>query len=101
MGILTMMLLFILALFGLVSSGMLMKKYNDAKDTTSTGYKYTIFSLIFFILAVIGTLVIGGMSLSKGSTGAATNGRANGNRTNASALAPGVKPIGTVTAQLV
>lgn len=55
--------MFLLSLFGLVASGMLMAKYRDQNDTTSTGYKYTIFSLVFFIVAVLGTLIAGALSM--------------------------------------
>lgn len=56
MGILVILVMFVLALFGLTANAMLMKKYNDANDKTSTGYKFTIFNLIFFIFALIGVI---------------------------------------------
>lgn len=60
-------MMFFLSLGGLVASGMLMKKYNDANDTTSNGYKYTIFSLVFFILAVLGTIIAGAFGMKSSS----------------------------------
>jgi uncharacterized membrane protein len=66
MGLLSLMMMFFLSLFGLVASGMLLQKYRDDKDTTSTGYKYTIFSLVFFIVAVLGTIGYGAFSMNSG-----------------------------------
>ncbi len=67
MGLLSLMMMFFLSLFGLVASGMLLQKYRDDSDTTSTGYKYTIFSLVFFIVAVLGTIGYGAYSMSSGT----------------------------------
>lgn len=55
---------FFLSLFGLVSSGILLNNYRKNKDTTSTSYKFSIFGVIFFTLAVMGALIWGGISLS-------------------------------------
>lgn len=59
------MMMFLLSLFGLVASGMLMAKYNEEydelKDTTK--YKFNIFLLVFFILAVLGTIIAGAFGM--------------------------------------
>lgn len=64
------MMMFLLSLFGLVASGMLMAKYNEEydqlKDTTK--YKFNIFLLVFFILAVLGTIIAGAFGMKSSST---------------------------------
>jgi uncharacterized membrane protein len=106
MGILTLMMMFFLSLFGLVASGMLLQKYRDDSDTQSTGYKYTIFSLVFFIVAVLGTIGYGAFSMNSGSRGvvAAPQGAmpqvVNARGLPVAAVAP-AKNIGKVTAQLL
>jgi predicted permease len=108
MGILTLMMMFFLSLFGLVASGMLLQKYRDDSDTQSTGYKYTIFSLVFFIVAVLGTIIFGAFSMNSGSRGVVVAAAPQGAMPQAvnarglpvAAVAP-AKNIGKVTAQLI
>lgn len=100
MGLLTLMIMFFLALFGLVSSGMLMKKFNDANDSTSTGYKYSIFSLVFFIVAVLGVIITGTMSSTAMKTYYAPGVSAPVETVGAPAVA-GAKNIGVIQAKLV
>jgi len=64
MGLLSILMMFLLSLFGLVASGMLMAKYNESEeDKNSTKYKFNIFLVVFFVLAVLGTIIAGAFGM--------------------------------------
>lgn len=58
-------MMFLLSLFGLVASGMLMAKYNEDYDNNKdkTSYKFNIFLVVFFVLAVLGTIIAGAFGM--------------------------------------
>lgn len=59
--------LFILTIFGLVSSVMLFNEYRGQNKKETTEYKYSIGSMVIFILALVGVLV--GMTFAFSSGG--------------------------------
>lgn len=69
--ILFIILAFFLSLFGLVSSGILLNNYRKNNDTTSTSYKFSIFGVVFFTVAVLGTIIWGTIAATSKSQGAA------------------------------
>ena len=69
MGLISLFMMFIISLFGLVASGMLITKYNENYEVNkkTTQYKFNIFLLVFFILAVLGTIIAGAFGMKSSS----------------------------------
>lgn len=58
-------MMFFISLFGLIASAMLMAKYNEDYNANkeTIQYKFNIFMLVFFILALLGTIIAGAFGM--------------------------------------